>query len=173
MPEVNLHGDTMKKIEELRAFDGLEEMVLSCKDDLEDRFIVKGRRDEKSKIGEAVRANEMAFVNEEEDSLFAKPGPFNDAQEEALFASSRDILAEGGEDDLEKRRPFEIRHVYIDRHELSGIELLGKEPQERSLAQACGGGDKGERSFLGEVVKLGQGLGKSLVLEEMIEGRVL
>jgi hypothetical protein len=171
--KMDFHGDAMEKVEQLWTSDGLEEMVLSCKDDLEDRCIVEGRRDEKSEIGEAIRIDQVSFIDEEQDGLLTEPGSFEDAQEEALLASCWGLFAECGEDGLEKRGAFEIGEVDVDGEELSGIEVPGKDPQERSLAQARGRREEGKGALMGEVIEFGQGLDEALILEEMIQGRVL
>jgi hypothetical protein len=162
----------MKQIEQLRAFDVMKERVLSREDDLERGRVIEGGRDQQPEIGEAIRVDEMGFVEQEQEGLLTESGSFEDAEEEALFASGRSLLTEGGEKDLEKRGALEIGEVDVDREELGGIELPGEEPQERGFAQACGRGDESEGPLVGEVVEFGQGVGETLVLEEMIQGRV-
>ena len=61
--EMNFHGDTMKKIKELRAPDGLKKMVLSCEDDFKVWFVIEGGRDEEPEISETVRTEQMGLID--------------------------------------------------------------------------------------------------------------
>ena len=113
----------------------------------------------------------MGLVNHEDGFDFTFLNPVNDLDEKSVFSGSWGF-AQLRDDHSEKSGGSDVGEMDVDRAGLIFGQGVFEDPQKRRLSDAGLTDNEGQAALESEELQPGQGLVKSLVIENPLDGRV-